>query len=171
MNTCSLHTFSLHFLFSAVGSADFKLISSVTTWSAISSTGDITNKHSKNKKKPGNDNSTLASIVVVCVLIMLIVVTGVSLISKSIRRNCTNIANTEDNDRIETVYMEINAVSEQQESEPNTIGAPVITRSCTSLDGVETRPELPARNNLDQKTNTTNVYKDNETCTHTNVHN
>lgn len=76
----------------------------------------------------------------------------------------------EDNDtyRLETVYMEINAESEQQESQTNTIGATVLTISCTSLDGVETRPELPTRNNPDQNSRTTHT---NDEETHNNVHN
>lgn len=83
--------------------------------------------------------------------------------------------NTEDNDRIETVYMEINAGSKRQAPKPSTIGATLsfISRCSTSLDGAETGQELPARNNLDQKTNTTDANKDNETCirVHTNFHN
>lgn len=59
--------------------------------------------------------------------------------------------------------MEINAESEQQESQTNTIGATFLTRSCTSLDGVETRPELPARNNQDQISRTTHTNEDDET--------
>lgn len=42
-----------------------------------------------------------------CVFIMLVVVIGV-LMFKLIWRNCINIVNIEDNDRIEIVYMEIN---------------------------------------------------------------
>lgn len=78
--------------------------------------------------------------------------------------------NAEDYDtyRLETVYMEINAESEQQESQTNTTGATVLTRSCTSLDGVETRPELPARNNQDQNPRTTHT---NDEETQNNVHN
>lgn len=72
--------------------------------------------------------------------------------------------NTEDNDRIETVYMEINAGSKRQAPKSSTIGATFISRCSTSLDGAETGQELPARNNLDQKTNTTDANKDNETC-------
>lgn len=134
------------------------------TWSTISTTGDKTNKHNKDKKKSGFDSSTFAIILVGCVLLCLFVLTGVPWISKFIRRNCTDLVNAEDNDtyRLETVYVEIN---EQQESQDNTIGATVLTRSCTSLDGEETRPELPARNNQHQilKTNTTHTNEDDET--------
>lgn len=137
---------------------------SVITMSTISSTRDKTKKHNTDKKKPGKDNLTLAIILVGCVLLCLFVLTGVPWIFKSIRRNCTELLNAEDNDtyRLETVYVEIN---EQQESQDNTIGATVLTRSCTSLDGEETRPELPARNNQHQilKTNTTHTSKDDET--------
>lgn len=135
---------------------------SVITMSTISSTRDKTNKLNTDKKKPGNDNLTLAIILVGCVLLCLFVLTGVPWIFKSIRRNCTELLNAEDNDtyRLETVYVEIN---EQQESQDNTIGATFLTRSCTSLDGEETRPELPARNNQHQKTNTIHTNKDGET--------
>lgn len=111
-------------------------------------------------------------ILVSCDFTMLVVVTGVPSL-KSIWKNCTNIVNTEDNDRIETVYMEINAGSKRQAPKPSTIGATFISRCSTSLDGAETGQELPARNNLDQKTNTTDANKDNETCirVHTNFHN
>lgn len=108
-------------------------------------------------------------ILVNCVFTMLVVVTGVPSL-KSIWRNCTNIVNTEDNDRIETVYMEINEGSKRQAPKPSTIEATFISRCSTSLDGAETGP---ARNNLDQKTNTTDANKDNETCirVHTHFHN
>ncbi|XP_052674810.1 uncharacterized protein LOC128156631 [Crassostrea angulata] len=136
--------------------------STVITMSTISSMRDKTKKNNTDKKNPGNDNLTLAIILVGCVLLCLFVLTGVPWIFKSIRRNCTELLNAEDNDtyRLETVYVEIN---EQQESQDNTIGATVLTRSCTSLDGEETRPELPARNNQHQKTNTTHTNKDDET--------
>ncbi|XP_052719898.1 uncharacterized protein LOC128191721 [Crassostrea angulata] len=150
----------------AVGLPDVTPLFSIITWSTISSTGgDKTNKNNKDKKKSGFDSSTLAIILVGFVLLCLFVLTGVPWISKFIRRNCTYVVNAEDNDiyRLETVYMEINAESDQQESQTNTIGATVLTNSCTSLDGEETRPELPARNNQDQKTNTTHTNKDDET--------
>lgn len=135
------------------------------TWSTISSTGEKTNNDSNYKKKAGFDSSTLAIILVGCVLLCLFVLIGVPWISKFIRRNCANLVNAEDNYtyRLETVYMEINAESEQQESQTNTIGATFLTRSCTSLDGVETRPELPARNNQDQISRTTHTSEDDET--------
>lgn len=167
MSTCIL--FSLH-VFLGVGLPDVMPLFSMITWSTISTTGDKTDKHNKDKKKSGFDSSTLAIILVGFVLLCLFVLTGVPWISKFIRRNCTDLVNAEDNDTntIETVYMEINAESDQQESQTNTIGATVLTRSCTSLDREETRPELPARNNQDQKTNTTHTNKDDETD---NVHN
>lgn len=96
--------------------------------STISSMRDKTKKHNTDKKKPGKDNLTLAIILVGCVLLCLFVLTGVPWIFKSIRRNCTGLLSAEDNDtyRLETVYVEIN---EQQESQDNTIGATVLTRS------------------------------------------
>lgn len=142
-----------------VGLPDVTPLFSVITMSTISSTRDKTNKLNTDKKKPGNDNLTLAIILVGCVLLCLFVLTGVPWIFKFSRRNCTYIVNADDNNtyRLETVYVEIN---EQQESQDNTIGATVLTRSCTSLDGEETRPELPARNNQHQKTNTTHTNKE-----------
>lgn len=157
-----MYTLFTSLLFSAVVLLDVTPLFSVITMSTIKSTRDKTNNLNTDKKKPGDDNLTLVIILVGCVLLCFFVLTGVPRIFKFIHRNCTYLVNAEDNDtyRLQTVYVEIN---EQQESQDNTIGATVLTRSCTSLDREETRPELPARNNQHKKTNTTNTNKDDET--------
>lgn len=109
----------------------------------------VDNKNNQRKDNKTDDgNLALVIILLVgCVLAILLIVNGLTWISKFVRRKCGNLVNARDDYILETVYMEINAGFEQQESEPNTIEATVITRSCTSLDGAETGQELPEDQN------------------------
>lgn len=103
-----------------------------------------------------------------CVLAILLAVNRITWISKFVRRKFGNV-NARDNFILETVYMEINAGSEQQEFQANTIGANAIKRSCTSLGGVETRPELPARNTINEEQNPCHAHKNEDDETYINV--
>lgn len=121
-----------------------------------------------NTNNQSNDNENLALVIILlvgCVLAILLAVNRLTWILNFIRRKRTNSVNTRANYTIETVYMEVNAGSEQQESESNTTGATAPTRLCTSLHGVETRPELPTRNtiNQDQTPLHADANKDDET--------
>lgn len=111
---------------------------------------DKTNEENNNNdKETRNVNLTIIVILLVgCVLAILLVVNGITWISKFVKRKFGNLENARDNYTLETVYFEINAGSEQQDSQANLLGATVITRLCTSQCGVETRQELSARNTI-----------------------
>lgn len=106
---------------------------------------DKTNEENNNNKETRNGNLIIIVILLVgCVLAILLVVNGITWISKFVQRKFGNLENARDNYTLETVYLEINAGSEQQDSQAN------LTGPCTSQCRVETRPELPARNTINE---------------------
>lgn len=128
-----------------------------------------TNEETNNNKETSNGNLTIIILLVGCILAIVLAVNRITWISKFVQRKFGNSVNARDNFILETVYMEINAGSEQQESQANTIGANVITRSCTSLGRVETRPELPARNTINEDQNPCHAHTDEDDETYINV--
>lgn len=128
-----------------------------------------TNEENNNDKETGNGNLTIVSLLVGCILAILLAVNSITWISKFVQRKFGNSVNARDNFILETVYMEINAGSEQQDPQANTIGANGITRSCTSLGGVETRPELPARNTINEEQNPCHAHTNEDDETYINV--
>lgn len=135
----------------------------------MSFTVNKTNNEINDNKKTGNGNLTIVFLLVGCVLAILLAVNGITWVSKFILRKCGNLVNARENYMIQTVYMEINAGSEQQESQANTTGANVITRSCTSLDGVEPRPELSARNTINEDQNPCHAHTNKDDESYINV--
>lgn len=120
-----------------------------------------TNEETNNNKETSTGNLTIVFLLVGCILAILLAVNRITWISKFVQRKFRNSVNVRDNFILETVYMEINAGSEQQ--------ANVITRSCTSLGGVETRPELPARNTINEEQNPCHAHTKEDDETYINV--
>lgn len=130
---------------------------------------DKTKEENNNNKETSNENFTIVILLVGCIVAILLVVNGITWISKFVQKKFGNLENARDNYTLETVYLEINAGSEQQDSPANLTGATVIARPCTSQCGVETRPELPARNTINKDQNPCQAHTNEDDETYINV--
>lgn len=129
---------------------------------------DKTNEENNDNKETSNGNLTIVILLVGCILAIVLAVNRITWISKFVQRKFGNSVNAKDNYTLETVYLEINAGSEQQDSQAN-LGATVITGPCTSQCGVEARSELPARNTIIEDQNPCHAHTNEDAETYINV--
>ncbi|XP_078324063.1 uncharacterized protein LOC111123386 [Crassostrea virginica] len=104
-------------------------------------------------------NLKIATICAGTILTILVVAAAIIKITNFIQRKFTIQRDLYDNNEHATIYSEIHEDLDQMSSPLEELATTVLTRSCTSLDDEDTRPELPVRNRTDKERLSTNTVR------------